>query len=85
MFKIGSLRDIANNDILLQIEPSNIPTKTRGDECAVNVKDARLLNDTYGINAPLAKCSSHIVSGTIRRRFISVSSSQERLKIYTVI
>ena len=80
MFKSASLRGIENNTIFLQTEPSNIPTTTCEDRCAVNVKVARLLNDTYGIKSPISKCSSHLASGTIRRMCNSVNSSHEDAK-----
>ena len=77
MLKIASLRGIENNTILLQTEPSNIPTTTCGDGYAANVKGACLLNGIYGIKSPISKCSSHLASGTIKRSCSSVNSSQE--------
>ena len=83
MLKIASLRGIGNNTILLQIEPSNIPTTTCGDGCAVNVKTAHLLNDTYGIKSPISKCSSHLAPATIRRMCIFKKMLKIHMIIYT--
>ena len=65
IFKIASLKGIEQGTIHLEVDPRNIPTTTSGDGCAVNLKDARLLKETYGINSPSSKCSSHLASGTI--------------------
>ena len=85
MLKIASLRVIENNTILLQTEPSNIPTTTCGDGYAANVKGACLLNGTYGIKSPISKCSSHLASGTIKRTCSSVIVAKKLLKIYMII
>ena len=69
MFKIASLRGIENNTILLQIEPSNIPTTT--------------CRDTYGIKSPISKCSSHLAPGTIRRMCIFKKMLKIYMIIYT--
>ena len=43
---------------------------------AVNLKGARILTETYGINSSSFKCSSHLASGTIPRMCTSVNSTQ---------
>ena len=45
IFYILQLTGIVDNTILLSINPSNIPTTTCGDGCAVNAKGARLLEE----------------------------------------
>lgn len=57
IFKTASLW---GNDgtILLEIKFSNIPTRTCGDKCAVNLKEASLLNEKFSIESPMSKCSN---------------------------
>ena len=40
-------------------------------------KHSVLLTETYGINSPSSKCSSHLASDTIQRMCTSVNSSQD--------
>ena len=65
IFKLASLIGIEQGTVHLEVDPRNIPTTTCGDGCAVNLKGARLLTETYGINCPSSTCSSHLASGTI--------------------
>ena len=74
--KIVSLKGIKQGTVHLEVDPRNIPATKCGDGCAVNLEGARLLTETYGINSPSSKCSSHLASGTIRRMCTSVNSSQ---------
>ena len=76
IFKIKSLKVIEQGTVHLEVDPRNIPTTTCRDGCAVNMKGARLLTETHGINSPSSNCSSHLASGTIRRMCTSANSSQ---------
>ena len=76
IFKIVSLKGIEQGTVHLEVDPRNIPTTTCGDGCAINLKGARLLTETYGIHSPLSKCSGHLASGTIQRMCTSVNSIQ---------
>ena len=76
IFKIASLKGMEQGTIHLEVDPWNIPTTTSRDNCAINLKGARLLKETYGINSRLSKCSSHLASGTIPRMCTSVNNSQ---------
>ena len=75
IFKIASLKGIDQGTVHLEVDPRSILTKICGDGCAVNLKGAMLLTETYGINSLLCKCSSHLASGTIQRMCTSVNSS----------
>ena len=75
IFTVVSLKGIEQGTVHLEVDPRNIPTTTCGDGCAVNLKGARLLTETSGINSLSSKCSSHLASGTIRRMCTSVNSS----------
>ena len=76
IFKIASLKGIEQGTVHLEVDLRNMSTTTCRDGCAINLKGARLLTETYGINSPSPKCSSHLASGTIRRMCTSVNSSQ---------
>lgn len=60
--------------ILLKIESSNIPTRTCGDDCAVNLERASLLNENFSNKSPVSNCSSHLAAGNIRRMSTSVNN-----------
>ena len=68
-FKISKLKGISKDtkEIHLEIDTNMIPTSVCGDGCGVNMKRSRLLEEMYGINSPLTRCSSHASFGTIRR------------------
>ena len=75
IFRIASLKGIQQGTVHLEVDPRNIPITTCGDGCAVNLKGARLLTETYGINSPSSKCSSQLASGTMRRMHICQQQS----------
>ena len=48
IFKIASLKWIKQGTAHLKVDLRNIPTTTCRDGCAINLKGARLLTETYG-------------------------------------
>lgn len=68
-FKIASVQgvDVHDKVIRLTVEAENTPTLQIGDGCQVNVKGARLVEETIGMPSSFSRCHTHIAHGSTRR------------------
>ena len=67
--------DHSTRTIHLTIAPSNVPTLICRDNCTTNLKACQLAAERYGIQSPVASCSSHAASGTVRSTTTSTTMS----------
>ena len=66
--------------IHLEVPAQNRPTAVTWDECAVNLKGSRLVDEIYDIKSSPSICASHASAGTIRRLCRSQTMCQNDVK-----
>lgn len=64
----------------LIMEGSNYPLSVGGDSCITKLAAQRKLEEKYGTKLPFSNCSSHVVSGNIRRTAICETMCNENVK-----